>query len=255
MVKAASSIGLRLAPLADLIWIFFLIFTGVGFVVMPLGIGPVEVQRWVGVSGLREALLLLLGQADAIWMVLAAVNIYFYTVQREGLSTARRWAAIVLVGSAVLEWIGVRTGFPFGPYVYTDNFGARLLGVLPFTIPLAWLVVVLCSRYLVLALLPRLNPWLLSLAVGGLALLTDLNMEPVAWKVRAYWVWYPADPAPPLFPPWQNYLSWFLAASVFAALLRGGRLTGRISARRPILVLLLINSLFLLVHLVRFWRS
>lgn len=255
MDRRSAGFGISIAPLAGLLWIFFLIFTAVGFIVMPLNIGAVEVRRWVALPGLREALLLLLKQADAIWMLLAAINVYFYMVKREGLSTARSWAAIILVGSALLEWVGATTGFPFGPYRYTDNFGARIGGVLPYTIPLAWLVVVICSRYLVLSFFSELTPWLLSAAVGSLALLTDLNMEPIAWKVRAYWVWYPFDPKPPLWPPWQNYLSWFVAAGVLNLALRGGRLASGVSARKPMVVFGLINLLFLFVHAVRLWRA
>lgn len=243
-------------PLKGMVWYLFLIFTAVGFYVMPFGVGAAEVNAWVKVPGLREALLLLLGQADALWMLMASVNVYLYMIKREGLAVARRWALLIIIGSAMLEWTGATTGFPFGPYVYSKNFGALIGGVLPFTIPLAWVVVVMASRYAVLALFPKLNRWWLSLGVGFLALLTDLNMEPVAWKVRAYWTWYPYDPAPPLWPPWQNYLSWFVAAFVFNALLRGERVSSAtVSARKPITVLCLMNAMFLAVHLVSWWRS
>lgn len=243
------------APLGGLVWQLFIVFTAVGFYVMPSGIGAAEIKEWVKVPGLREALLLFLGYADALWMFLAAVNIYFYMIEREGLAVARRWALLIIVGSGLLEWVGTRTGYPFGPYIYTSNFGPLIGGVLPCTIPLAWVVVVMASRYTVLALFPALNRWLLSLGVGLLALVTDLNMELVAWKVRAYWIWYPHDPAPPLWPPWQNFLSWFMAAYVLNALLDGGRVAGIAkSAHKPVVVLLLMNAMFIAVHLVRWWR-
>lgn len=251
-----TNFAARPIPLLSLLWIIFLIFTTVGFVVMPLGIGAVEVQQWVKNSGLQQTLILLLKHADSFWMLLAAVNVYFYMIEREGLVTARRWALLLIIASGVLEWTGTVTGFPFGPYIYTDNFGGRIGGVLPYAIPLAWLVVVMCSRYALLAFFPKLNPWFLSLGVALMALITDVNMEPVAWKVRAYWLWYPHDPAPPHWPPWQNYASWFVAAFLLNLALRGERVAGeRVSALRPITVLALINTLFIAVHLVQWWRS
>ena len=245
-----------LLPFRGMIWQLFLIFTAVGFYVMPFGVGAAEVKAWVKVPGLREALLLLLGHADAFWMLMASINVYFYMIEREGLAVARRWALWIIAGSALLEWTGTVTGYPFGPYLYTKNFGALIGGVLPFTIPLAWVVVVMASRYAVLSLWPRINRWQLSLGVGLLALLTDLNMEIVAWKARSYWIWYPYDPSPPPWPPLQNYVSWFVAAFVFNFMLRGESVAGASkSARKPVIVLTLMNAMFLAVHLVRWWRS
>jgi putative membrane protein len=53
-------------------------------------------------------------------------------------------AAFVVTGVALgllFEALSVKTGFPFGPYYYTEVFGPGVLGV-PFIIPLAWYVIV-----------------------------------------------------------------------------------------------------------------
>ena len=184
-------------------------------------------------------------------MLLAAVVVYFHTVAAEGLPTARRWAVIILAGSAAFEWIGARTGFPFGPYVYTERFGWRLGGVLPVAIPLAWLVVLLGGRFLVRALRPEAGRIELALGVALVATLTDLNLEFVAWKVRGYWVWYPhAGANAPGWPPLQNYVAWFALSFGLTALLPPNHALRphRPPATRPILVLALMNALFLLVH-------
>src|SRR4051812_39190881 len=40
-------------------------------------------------------------------------------------------AIIISLLSSLVQTVGVKTGIPFGPYAYTDNFGPFLFGVLP----------------------------------------------------------------------------------------------------------------------------
>ena len=238
-----------------LVWIVFLVWTAVGFVVMPLGIGAGDVREFFGPSVVRDTLLTILRVSDAVWISLAAVVVYLHTSAAEGLRTARRWAGIILLGSLVAEWIGARTGLPFGPYRYTDHFGWRIGGVVPVTIPLAWMIILLCGRTLVLRMKPDVSRTGLALGVGLVAVLTDLNLEFVAWKVRGYWTWYPDQPEPlPFWPPWQNFAAWFVLSALLTAVLPVNyelRLH-RPSSRRPLLVLGLMNALFVLVYTARF---
>ena len=221
---------------------------------MPLGIGQGTVDHWTPPGSIREALTSLLHVSDSVWIYLAAIVIYLQTAASEGLTIARRWTLILLVGSGVFEWIGARTGFPFGPYRYTDNFGWRIGGVLPVAIPLAWMVVILCGRALILRLRPASTRFELALGVALVATLTDANLEAVAWKVRGYWNWYPDAPGPvPGWPPLQNYLAWFGLSLVLAYVLPPNhalRPTNP-SPYRPILVLGLMNALFIVVYTTR----
>ena len=237
-----------------LVWWLFLGWTAIGFVVMPSGIGAESFGRWLAPGPAHRALESLLHVSDAVWIYLAAIVVYLHTAATEGLTTARRWALILLAGSGCLEWIGARTGYPFGPYRYTDNFGWRIGGVLPVAIPLAWMVVILCARSLMLCFRPASTRTELALSVAVLATLTDLNLEAVAWKVRGYWIWYPdAMPPVPLWPPAQNYLSWFVLSFVLTYVLpRNDALRSKHPSpyRLPV-VLLLINALFVLVYAAR----
>ena len=129
--------------------------------------------------------------------------------------------------------------------------------MLPAAIPLAWLVIVLCGRYFVLTLGPQVSRWGLALEVGSVALLTDMNLEFVAWKVRGYWIWYPGQgDAAPLWPPWQNYASWFVLTLLLTAVLPPsyGLRTRRPANTRPILILGLMNLLFACAHLLYWTR-
>ena len=239
-------------------WLCFLIWTAVGFVVMPFGITTAQAHAWFDPYGLGGFAAGLLRLSDAVWMLLAAVTVYLHAVASEGLPTARRQAAAILLSSTVFEWVGARTGFPFGPYEYTENFGPRIGGVVPMAIPLAWLVVVLCGRNFLLWLRPSANRLEIAGGVALVALLTDLNLETVAWKVRGYWLWYPAQPLhpPSSWPPAQNYVSWFVLSFALALSLPSNHtLRMRQPSRwRPIIALLLLNTLLALVHLTASWR-
>lgn len=220
---------------------------------MPLGVTGAQVHRWLDPFGLGNLAAGLLHVSDAIWMLLAAITVYLHAVASEGLPTARRQAAIILAASAAFEWVGTRTGFPFGPYEYTDNFGPRLGGAVPMAIPLAWLVVVLCGRNVILWLRPQAGRMEIALGIALTALLTDLNLEPVAWKIRHYWLWYPAQAQNPPYgwPPLQNYAAWFVLSFALALVLPSDHSlrVRRPSRSRPILTLLLLNALLALVHL------
>lgn len=221
---------------------------------LPFGLQPEMLARWSLTAGWVEHARTLLAYADLTWMVLAALVVYLQEAATQGLARARLAGGIILLGSAVAEYIGTTTGFPFGPYDYTNAFGPRMLGVLPIAIPLAWLVILLAGRQVLLAYWPEMSRFKLALGVGAIALLTDFNLEFVAWKIRGYWIWYPGQPHPPAWPPWQNYLSWFvLSALLTLCLPRIGALTD-LPARRPLGILLAMNALFLLAHLVRWLR-
>ena len=92
-------------------------------------------------------------------------------------------------------------------------------GVLPLAIPLAWLVVILLRTLPRRAGCARPPPASqIALGVAVAAMLTDVNLEFVAWKVRGYWVWYPqaAPGTAPGWPPCQNYVSWFVLSGALA---------------------------------------
>ncbi len=239
------------------IWRLFLIWTAVGAVVMVAGLNAANVGHWFSSPKVQPIAAPLLGYADLVWMTFATAVVYLRVTATEGLARARASAAVILIGSAAIEWCGERTGIPFGPYLYTDAFGPLILGVLPIAIPLAWTVTLLGSRILVLHFRPTISRWQLAFSVALIAVATDLNLEFIAWKVRGYWIWYPGDTNPPAWPPLQNFLSWFLLALVLHVLTPAPRPTPHPALKIPraALVVPIMNALFLLVHASRFVRG
>lgn len=157
---------------------------------------------------------------DFLFMLLAAAVIFLDALKRvrwQRLVVAFVWVAVV---SAVVEAVGATTGFPFGSYHYTENFGPRI-GVLPLAIPLAWWVVIYPLFALAREALPggggRHQVWRkvgLAALVGGAATLVDVALEPMATLVAGYWEWEGGGAWYGV--PLQNFAGWFGTAFVIA---------------------------------------
>ncbi|HEY0792179.1 MAG TPA: carotenoid biosynthesis protein [Chthoniobacterales bacterium] len=217
-------------------WVFYL-WTAVGFLVVPFNLTEDRLRLALASTGLGDVAGSILNGSDAIWLWLGAITtLAAYAAE---ISWTRAWAGALGLGgaAAAIELIGVATGFPFGPYAYTDRLGPRLGSVLPVTIPAAWYIIVANGHALVPA--TRWRP----VFVGLIAVGTDLSLEAVAWKIRGYWEWYPGQALKPGWPPWQNYASWFLVGAaldwVFLRRLDLPRLRWRAAA-----VLTVMNLLF-----------
>ena len=118
----------------------------------------------------------------------------------------------------VAEYIGSHSGFPFGPYAYTDALGLRLAGVPP-VIAIAWYGTVLCGWRIVQGAGTRLGIWWSAALAAMLAVALDVVLEPVAAEVERYWLWEGGR------VPLQNYVSWFVF-TFLAVLLLWSRASG-----------------------------
>jgi bisanhydrobacterioruberin hydratase len=120
----------------------------------------------------------------------------------------------IFVTGFLIEAIGVNTGVIFGQYHYGSSLGLKLFNT-PVIIGLNWLLLV----YLTASMLEK-TAMHAALKVGTGALLMlgyDLIIEQVA-PVLDMWYWHHDG------VPAQNYISWFVIAVIFHALIRGFRL-------------------------------
>lgn len=119
--------------------------------------------------------------------------------------------SLLLVGvlGFFIEVAGVRSGMIFGEYRYGDSLGYKWLGV-PLIIGLNWTM--LCY-YSVFTLSNWVKQWYLValLAATGITGL-DIIMEPVAVKL-GFWRWSGG------VIPLQNFVAWFVIASIFNKLI------------------------------------
>ena len=101
---------------------------------------------------------------------------------------------IGLVGGAA-HGLTVRTGLPFGPLSFGATSGPQLFNVVPWTVPLIWVVALLNSRGVArLALRPWRKTksygfWLMAITIL-LAFAFDLALESYA-RAKHLWFWLP----------------------------------------------------------------
>lgn len=115
-----------------------------------------------------------------------------------------------------IEWLGVRTSFPFGAYHYGERLGWKLDGI-PLTMGINWLLLSLLSAEIARKLLAEKGLVLQVLFGSFLMVLTDLPMERLCTKLD-FWHWDAGT------APLQNYLAWFfLGIGVEYIILRNRR--------------------------------
>ncbi|MBN2148473.1 MAG: carotenoid biosynthesis protein [Anaerolineales bacterium] len=132
----------------------------------------------------------------------------------------------IALGIALLGWlaefIGSRTGFPFGAYHYTALLQPQVWGV-PLVVPLAWLMMLPPAWGIAQAYLqdcPGERTWRGRLAFIGLSALAftawDLFLDPqmISW---GFWAWQ--NPGGYFGIPWGNFLGWIMVSALITALL------------------------------------
>jgi uncharacterized membrane protein len=120
--------------------------------------------------------------------------------------------ALTAIISYSLEEIGVRTGWVYGPYHYSDMLGPKL-GHVPVLIPLAWFMMIYPSWVVARAVLKGVE----AHSVGGLAALAlvaamvmtawDTVMDP-GMAAAGNWTWEQGGEY--FGVPFQNYFGWIL---------------------------------------------
>lgn len=131
---------------------------------------------------------------------------------------ARR-AALSLLAVAVfgyvVETIGVVTGFPYGPFYYGDALGGRILGLVPYLLPVSYAPLVIGA---VAASWRSGNQhralWILRSAL--LLTLIDGVLDPGAASL-GFWVW--PEGGAYYGVPLSNYAGWLFSGALAAALL------------------------------------
>jgi uncharacterized membrane protein len=129
------------------------------------------------------------------------------------------FAAISLLVGNVFENLGVRTGFPFGHYYFTDVMGPKILGV-PVFLGLAYLGMAYLSWTLARLILEETERPLAGSRVITLALLAsvimvswDLSMDAVWSTIVRAWIWQQGGIY--FGVPLTNFLGWFVTVYVF----------------------------------------
>jgi putative membrane protein len=127
--------------------------------------------------------------------------------------------AICLVIGNIFENVGIRTGFPFGHYDFTNLMGPDLFGV-PILLGLAYLGMAYLSWTLAQLILGAMQGPLVGSRVVTLPLLAalivvawDFSQDPVWSTILHLWIWRQGGVY--FGVPVSNFLGWFLTVYVF----------------------------------------
>lgn len=200
------------------------------------------------------------------YVVLGALAALLHATGRLG---GRRALQLFLAGSLIslgAELTGTFTGFPFGDYKYTTLLGYRILGLVPFPIPISWFYMIycclaMCGRFLE-ARDDGATRWRWA-AIAGLVLLAwDVSMDPAMVKTT-HWIWGRGQVFHDLgFPAWligffttdifygmplSNWLGWYLTGTLIArvmlAIVPPSRIAAAVSPSRFPMLLYATNGI------------
>jgi putative membrane protein len=173
----------------------------------------------------------------AAQIVPAMLFAFLHSARVYGLRGSLTFAAISLVVGYVMEAIGVRTGFPFGHYYFTEGMGPKL-----FSVPILMGPAYLGMGYVSWAVARGiLNPddredspagarlVMLPLAASFVMVAWDLCFDPALSTFGRYWVWTQGGAY--FGVPVSNFLGWlltnYLIYQLFALHLRRSSTPGR----------------------------
>ena len=151
------------------------------------------------------------------YVVLGALAALLHAVWAFG---ARRGIALFLAAAGIAlgtELLGTSTGFPFGDYAYTSLLGYRIMGQVPFPIPISWFYMLYCALAMCARLLSARDDerhrWLWASCAALMLTAWDVAMDP-AMVHTAHWVWQ--QPGVFYGMPISNWIGWFFTGLVIA---------------------------------------
>ncbi|HEX6941951.1 MAG TPA: carotenoid biosynthesis protein [Gemmatimonadaceae bacterium] len=126
--------------------------------------------------------------AGPTYVVLGTMATLAFLWSRVRLRDAVAVAATASALALGAELVGTSVGLPFGDYTYSGLLGYRILGLVPFPIPLSWFYMLVGSLSIVARLSPDRKPWRWALGAGLLMVAWDISMDPAMVKT-GHWLW------------------------------------------------------------------
>ena len=180
-------------PFERQLFLFFVIWYAIGIVLLSFHLVPPWLE-W----------------ANVVFLITAGLLSMLYFYRSHTPFKGAGIVTLVFVLSMGMESLGVHTGLFFGDYTYMTDFGPKVAGV-PITIGFAWVMVMGTSHVLAAPITRvfRRFAWFIYACYGALiATALDLIIDPVAYKVKLYWVWHEGGAYYDI--PFTNFLGWFI---------------------------------------------
>lgn len=161
----------------------------------------------------------------SFYILFGAATMLLFGLRFVGIRKTVIFFCAATVISLSMELLGTSTGFPFGPYAYTDLLGFKVLGHVPYSIPLSWFYMGFTSYLLASFLVARTGWkrktfWSLLLGVYFLTV-WDLSLDPAMASPHMlipFWHWYEAGPY--FGMPIRNLVGWSLTGLTYMGISR-----------------------------------
>jgi uncharacterized membrane protein len=191
---------------------------------------------------------------DNTWVVSVYLSIVAIVTVSYLLSITERITSIFFIGAVLIlataaGAIGLRTGYPFGHYYYSEYFIPSLPGGVPLAITLSWLIISI-NAFLICRLLiknPK-SPFIVPFAAAFIILAFDILLEPFGSFINKYWIWENS------YVPTQNFISWYILGFMFTFMLEKTTvfIPTTIEARRIVLPVILLSVMIIQFAVINF---
>lgn len=206
------------------------IFFGCHLIALLFGLAGVLIalphpQLWQNRPGAAETFNLGIHYAGSLHILFGAATLFAAGLIFIGLRKTLIFFCASTTISLSMELLGTTTGLPFGAYAYTDLLGYKILGRVPFAIPLSWFYMGF-TAYLLATLLIARAGWrrqtLWSLLLGGYFLTVwDLSLDPSMTSAHLavqFWNWHTSGPY--FGMPVSNLIGWSLTGLLYMSVSR-----------------------------------
>jgi carotene biosynthesis associated membrane protein len=201
-------------------WLFVAHLFALAFGLVGILIMLPHPELWTGDPNAVQVFDFSMKYAGSIHIILGAATMLAFGLTSIGWRKTLVFATAACSISLSSELIGTGTGWPFGNYEYTSFLGHKVLGRVPYTIPLSWFYMGLASYLLGSVIASRFEVRqraLVSLGLGVWFLTVwDLVLDPAMAHeslLIKFWVW---DEAGGYFGmPIKNFIGWSLTGLVF----------------------------------------
>lgn len=163
------------------------------------------------------------GWSCSLFLIIAALGTVLTQAHHSSGLKVILAAIIIGLGGGATHWVGTTTNLPFGPIVFTEDSGPKIVEKISWAMPWLWIIVVLNTRGVSRLIL---RPWRKTKTYGfwviglttGLVTLLAVAFDPFATHTGHYWLWLPTR-----FPftwynmPWSNALGWALTTLLLLA--------------------------------------
>lgn len=154
-----------------------------------------------------------LAPLSGIIIILMALPSFIALYYWIGMKRAVLLLIVLGLYAVIIETFAIITSFPYSAFRYSDLIGYKLFGYTPYTVPFAYIPLLLGSFYLATRITHRRS--LIIILTTSLMLLVDMVLDPAALALK-FWTYETSG----IFygVPGMNFIGWLLTGFIAACI-------------------------------------